>query len=318
MSKNKSIDFIPAKGSQFATIESLAKKLGVDKDELLFLSENARYFWRKGKTIKKKDGNLRPTNDAKFKLKKVHSRINSQILEKCTYPSYLQGALRGRGIYPNATLHTNSKVLICEDIDGYFPNTKSKIIKSIWRDFFHCTNEVADVLTKLTSYKGVLPQGWKTSSYLANLVFWDIESEVFKQLQQKDFAYSRFIDDIAMSKKDAYKKSELTEVISIVQRMFKRKGFSIKRNKHSIATCKSKQKVTGLQVNNKTPCIDSERRNQIRASVHNLEIAYSVGASFSDQYEKNWRKVACNVGRLKHGSMPQYKKLRQRIEAIHY
>jgi intein-encoded DNA endonuclease-like protein len=311
------MQFSPAIGSQFSTIEALSKKLGIDESRLIHISNNVENFWKKGASKPKSDGSIRLTNDARRELKNIHARINIEILEKCEYPDFLQGALKGRSIFKNADQHTNTKVVICEDIASYFPNTTKQIIKDIWQYFFKCPEEVADVLANLTTYQGMLPQGWKTSSYLANLVFWDLECEVVLALKRNGFSYTRFVDDVTISHKKSYKRVELTRSISNVQNMFRKKGFSLKRGKHSIKTSSSRQMVNGLLVNKKV-ALDRSKRDNIRASVFKLEEAFSLGANFSEQFERNWRSVACNVGRLKRGNPIQHANLRNRLEQIRY
>src|SRR3974377_1738556 len=99
-----------------------------------------------------------------------------------------------RGYLQNAARHVGARVLIQEDIDNFFPATSDGGIRSIWRGFFSFSPGVGKVLTQLPTYTHNLPQEAKTSSYLANLVFWDSEPELFRQLSEDGFTYTRYID----------------------------------------------------------------------------------------------------------------------------
>jgi hypothetical protein len=107
-------------------------------------------------------------------LKTIQERIKVKILYKVFYPRYLQGSIKDDGIkrsyISNAKIHANSRIVINEDITKFFPSTSEQLIFDIWKIFFGFSDKVARYLTKLTTKDGLLPEGAKTSSYLANLV----------------------------------------------------------------------------------------------------------------------------------------------------
>lgn len=50
------------------------------------------------------------------------------------------------------------------------------------------SDDVAEILTMLTTKDGGLPQGAVTSSFLANLVFWDYEPSLVEKLAFAGYA----------------------------------------------------------------------------------------------------------------------------------
>lgn len=309
-------DFTPPKDSQFGSVSALAKKLGLEECRLRYIAENSEQYWVKGKTIDKEDGKKRLTNNAKPELKGIHQTIKEKILIPTIYPNFLHGALPKRSVFSNARSHTKKRVLISEDIANFFPSTSEKIILRIWQIFFNCPPEVALVLTQLTTHKGMLPQGWKTSSYLANLVFWDKELKLYNELASRGFTYSRFVDDISVSCRRNYTKSELTWVIKKIHCMFANTGYRLKRTKHDIRTSSSRQLVNNQLVNNSQVGVTRNIRRRIRAGVFQLGFEYNLGAGGSSIYPKKWRKLASEVGKLKAGHPLQYRQLRTKLNAI--
>lgn len=309
-------DFSPSAGSQFGSVESLANKLGLSTEKLIYISENVDNYWLKGKTIIKSDGSKRTTHNAKPELKGIHQSIKEKILLPTFYPKFLHGALPKRSVFSNAQNHTCKKVLISEDIANFFPNTNEKLINQIWQKFYRCPPDVARILTLLTSYKDMLPQGWKTSSYLANLVFWDTELDLYSKLYKKGFIYSRFVDDISLSTRRSYSKAELTKMISDIHCLFASKGYQLKRTKHQIKTNSSRQLVNNQLVNGNKVGIPREKRRIIRALVHQLEVDYNHGAADMQLYEIKWQKTCAKVGQLKSGHSEQYSSLRAVLDII--
>lgn len=155
------------------SVASLSAALSVPEGELVSLAKIASSQYRQAKPITKPDGNIRQPFDALPSLKRVQRQIQVKLLRKVEYPPYLTGSLPGGSPRANAILHTAPAIVISEDIAHFFPTTRSELVRRVWADFFGFSDEVADILTALTTRDGFLPEGARTSSYLANLVFWD-------------------------------------------------------------------------------------------------------------------------------------------------
>jgi hypothetical protein len=162
-----------SKVGPIAHIEALASILSTTPSELVNLSDSIPSLWKPGKVLEKKDGTPRPTHDAGKPLKVIHERIKNRLLKQVDYPCYVLGGISDkkttRDYARHAALHAKKKILISEDIQDFFPSTTSNVVLHIWQRFFNFHPDVADLLTKLTTHEGALPQGWKTSGYLAKL-----------------------------------------------------------------------------------------------------------------------------------------------------
>lgn len=242
-----------------ANVYSLASILSTTEPELIKVAGQVDSLWKKGKILYKKDGTPRPTSDAKEPLKTLHEHIKNRLLKKVTYPLYLLGGIADpinpRNYKEHAAIHSNKKILISEDVANFFPSTSTIVVKDIWQHFFRCTPEIATLLTTLTTHGGCLPQGWKTSGYLANLVFWDKEPQLVNDLENLGFSYSRFMDDITVSASRSIDNKEKSLVISKIYGIFSSKQYSPKRKKHEICPSHKPMVVTGLNVNSKKPTL---------------------------------------------------------------
>ena len=116
----------------------------------------------------------------------------------CCGQTTLQGGIydstNPRDPVRNAELHVGRKILIKEDIKSFFPSTSSDLVVSVWHSLFGFSHEVSRCLTALTTLNGQLPQGAKTSTFLANLVLWKNEPDLVAYLRSNGLQYSRYID----------------------------------------------------------------------------------------------------------------------------
>lgn len=305
-----------------ANISSLAKLLDITVSELLYLSNNVNSFWLSGKKLPKKDGGIRQTHDAKPRLKSVHEKIKNNILKKAYYPLYMYGGIADiknpRGCRQHASIHCNKATLISEDIKNFFPNCDYKNIHSIWQGFFCMKPEIAEILTKLTTYKGALPQGWKTSGYLAHLIFYNVEPQLVEYLNKHQVFYSRYIDDITISSSRLLSDKQKTKIVSKIYSMLFSKSHNPNRTKQNIFSPSVNGKgetVTGLTVNSKNPTINKVQRKELRAAIHKLSQRFSSEKN-TQLYYKNWLSIKSKIGQIKSLHSGQWKKLKEEIDVI--
>lgn len=312
---NKACSKVPS----IANIEALANILETTADELLTLAENVAVFWKPGKVLRKKDGTPRHTHNAREPLKTIHQHIKNRLLKQVEYPRYILGGISDkqspRDYKQHAALHSKKKILISEDIKDFFPSTTTSVVHNIWQRFFNFHPKVAEILTKLTTYQNALPQGWKTSGYLANLALWDREPEFVAQLQRQGLAYSRFMDDVTVSCSKPLNDTQKQTIISGIYEMLSSRNYRPKRSKHKISGNNERMEVTGLNVNSKRPSMPKKKRNKIRTQVFQLEQAFKREAN-SPTYLELWRSASGNVGTMKRFHPAEAKKLRQRLTAV--
>lgn len=279
---------------------------------------------------KKRDGSPRDTFDAYEPLKAIQRKIVDRILTKVKYPAYLHGGIRDavqpRSIYSNARSHAGSKSIILQDIKDFFPSITTAHVEEIFSGLFGFSNEVSSLLAALTTRAGQVPQGASTSSYLANLVFWDVEPALVKQLNSEGLAYSRFADDITVSSKSEIPPIAKSRVISAVTWMLSQKGCQQKRSKLHIrrrgqsliqVNEPGALTVTGLTVDKVKPGIPKDERRLIRAMVKRIEIqAAAEPGPLSIDLERECRKLMGKVGRLIACGHPDGLRFKARLRAL--
>lgn len=274
----------------------MSRALDIPPETLLKLADSASLRYRLAKAIVKPDGSIRQPFDAHPPLKNIHARLKTRILTKVVFPPYLTGSLKGQDYRANAALHAGAKIVICEDIEGFFPATSAERIHDVWRHFLGFSEEVADILTKLTTKDNFLPQGAITSSYLANLAFWREEPMLQAEFSEIGVVYSRYVDDITISSKAFLSDKQQTKAIAKIYGMLKKVGYRAKRRKHEVFTDKRQMFTTKLMMN-KRPALRPKERGNIRTAVHQLEERVSKGER-GPEIALELNKVSGRVGRL--------------------
>ncbi len=297
--------------SPIRSVPTLARALRLELPTLMAAANAANNNYR---VVPPEPGSTRQTFDALGLLKEIHRRIKDTFFANVEFPKYLHGSLKGCDYVTNASLHTNKKLLICEDVKKFFPSVGVTFVEDVWCGFFGHSPAVAKLLTKLTTKDGALPQGAITSSYLANLVLWRDESLLHAKLATRGITYSRYVDDMAMSSVGFLSKETQTWAIAQLYGMLSRNGLRAGRAKHEIFTSSEPMIATKLIVNRK-PALSQKKRSQVRAQVRQLEITHSGGAE-SDAVRALATKASQRVGQLGRFHKTQAGRLKARIGAV--
>lgn len=135
-----------------------------------------------------------------------------------------------------------------------------------------------------------LPQGAPTSSYLANLIFYDVEHKLFSTLKSKGLLYSRLVDDIVVSKPSKMEPKEKQFVYQSILRLLREKKLNLNRDKYSFSNTKTNGKrtiITGLQVRNGEVILPKEKRDEIKKKIHQVENLGAVDRT-ENRYHKEY------------------------------
>lgn len=304
-----------------ASIEALATTLGIHSQLLQDLANKVNDSYTSF-LAPPKNNKQRLVHEPKHELKKLQKRINSRIFEKIEYPDYLQGGIKDennpRDYVANATCHASANQIICIDIKQFYPNIRAKYVNDIFKHFFKFPPDVSELITKLVTYNGRLPQGGCTSSYIANLIFYDTEYLLVSELQKHNIQYSRLLDDITLSTQVSFTKEQETLWIKEIAAMFKKYELKINNKKTRIQHRSNPAvnfEVTGLWIGHKKPKARKEERRFIRQLVFMCEREYTQ-SPYSEKYHERWNEVSGKVAKLQRLEHLQATKLRERLGII--
>ncbi|KPB13214.1 Reverse transcriptase RNA-dependent DNA polymerase [Pseudomonas syringae pv. syringae] len=316
--------------SPIYSVKALARALGEPAERLLTLAQRSSRLYRYVPQTKKDGVTPRHTYDAYEPLKTIQRKIVDRVLRKVIYPAYLHGGIKDaklpRSIYSNARVHTGAKTVVLQDIADFFPSITTEHIYRVFVGLLQFSPDVATLLASLVTREGQVPQGASTSSYLANLVFWDIEPALVKRFKAQGMVYSRFADDITVSSKTHISSTSATQIIASVTWMLGQKGCLQKRSKlhvrkrgQALITGDKADSVTvtGLVVNGPIPALPKKARLAIRAAVKQLEDRFEGNSGqLSAEDEKEVRRVMGRIGRLIACGHPEGQRLKARVRVL--
>jgi len=230
------------------TLQHLAYTLKVNITEFDKIINNIDKYYYEDKEPKLKDGKpkinkkgeieYRITHPSKGRLKIIQSRINDSILKKIEMPDYAFGAVKGKDNVLNAKFHLGSVYFFSTDLKNFYPSIRHQKVFDFYRKH-RFSPIVSSTLTKLTTYKGKLPQGIPTSSYLANLIFECTGNKLNDLAKQKNLRFTTYVDDVVISAT-----TDLKYLIPTFLDIIKSDGYLIS---HKKTTYKTKNpEVTGI------------------------------------------------------------------------
>ncbi|WBY01524.1 reverse transcriptase family protein [Ramlibacter tataouinensis] len=251
-------------------------------------------------------------------LKIVQKRINRAIFEKVTYPSYLYGGIAERDYVRNARVHANAKSLIALDVQDFYDSIPADEVFSIFKFFCRFPDPVARALTDLTTRHGRVPQGACTSSHIANLVFFDTEHRIVRELQQQGLRYSRLLDDITISAEKPLTRERTSKVVHKIKLLLANKHLKLKGNKTRVCSNSNPEvpmEVTGLWLNRGAPRVFRSERHDIRAEVFRLERMYELSSSAPDYHEEH-NRVSGRISKIAYVGHFEAERYRAKIRSI--
>jgi RNA-directed DNA polymerase len=204
-------------------------------------------------------------DNPKGMLKQVQRRINQRLLKPLLLPEHLLGGVPGKCIRDNAYLHLGSPCIVTVDIKKFFPSITPLQIYRVWRLRLNCSPRIAALLTRLTTFRGYLPQGAPTSTLLANLVLSSADCGIKTACEAAGIRYSSWVDDLAFSGLKA------REIVPNVVNVLMQAGFRLSHQKIKVMGAGDRKTLNKL-VLSKFVSVEKAYLSRIRAGIRNLRV----------------------------------------------
>jgi len=255
------------------------------------------------RTRKKKNGKKRIIYAPSTELKKIQRKFADWFYnkKKKTFDQmpYITGFIPGRSILDNAKPHLGQEWVITIDIKDFFPQTNSQAIDNVLKEISSERTWFSKMIRpNSTGFKGLdsktliqllcinegLTQGSPASPILANYIAIDeIDMLVIPPIVSQGFAYTRYADDLTFSCDDRYDRGQVEEFTNWINKILEKGSiYKVNNRKIKIKHRSQRQEVTGIIVNNEKMGVSRERRNKLRAAIHQSRIKNTV---LSDQDE---------------------------------
>ena len=218
--------------------QQLVELLGFDSSEFEQVLDRAPNLYDPY-YIPKKSGGRRRIEPPRKELKQVQRQLVDQVFRKL--PSH-------ELIYPryNCTIrdallpHQSQPIVITLDVKDFFPSIKREAVGCLYRSFGF-NNEISNLLERLTTYKGHLPQGAPTSPIIARHYSTGLIEKVLSYLPINNTQLTVYADDIIISGPSGLKRS-----ISGITKLARRHRLTINRDKIRVMHKPSDQRALGV------------------------------------------------------------------------
>lgn len=225
----------------------------------------ATFYTYRQIVVNKKKGGKRIISIPGLLLRKSQRSLLPFFQQLRTH-SCAHGFVVGKSIITHASLHIAKESILTLDIQDFFGSITTEHLERVFCSHGIQKREDLELLVKLTTINGRLPQGAPTSPILSNAVVFAMDFELNEWATKNNLIYSRYADDMVFSSEiRTIEKKCIDEVAQITQKF----GFKLNNSKTRILPRGKRQVVTGLVVNTKV----NVKREYIRntsAILHNI------------------------------------------------
>lgn len=201
-------------------------------------------------------------------LSHVQKYIKESILDNVTISDSCYGFVKGRNIKDNASEHLNSEVVLNIDLKDFFPSVSSDRVYFIFNKICKYDKNLSYCLTKLVTYRNVLPQGACTSPIIANIVSYKLDLRLSNLAEKMNIIYTRYADDITFS---GDKKVVNKKLFELLKRIIEDEGFYVNNKKVHFSYNFNRQEVTGLTINDGKVSANSKYIRKIRQELYYIK-----------------------------------------------
>lgn len=280
----KRVRWLAQQFSQLTDPASLSHLLGVQLHLLQLLAVQPRYNTFR---IPKKNGTYRLIEDPEPHLKQIQKRLNTYL--QCVYYLRRSPAAYGfqirvpddndpRTILTNARRHVGKPWMLNADFQDFFHQISHDwVFRLFSQELFPFDADLAELLTKLTTYTGRLAMGAPTSPVLSNLATLPVDEALATLAESRGWTYTRFADDLTFSASECIAPAQVQEVRNTALAF----GLVFNEAKFIVRSPAMPKTVTGLVVTETDVELPAEfvtdTLNEIGKLGHLLEIHYRSG-----------------------------------------
>lgn len=230
-----------------------------------YLKRAAKFtkFYYRSFTIKKSNGKLRILMEPLPSLKEIQTWILENMLSEVPVSKFAKAYVKHRSLKENVKHHRNKEGVLTFDIAAFYDSVRFEDIEKVFSELGY-SGVMSNLLAKLTSFNGHLPQGAPTSPYLSNLILREFDHKISDYCINNNIRYTRYADDLTFSGE-----VKLLKMGNLVEEELDKLGLNLNPDKTKLRKFSQRQMVTGIVVNEKTQ-IPKFERNFIRNEVHFL------------------------------------------------
>lgn len=226
----------------------LASRLGTTLAELEdVLHSGDRFYEELVLTDPRKPNKPRIVIAVKSPLRQLQGRFyNRVLLPSLVASKYSHGSRRDSSIKTNAQPHRRSRFVCKADVSNFFPSIHDRRVYHLFNGQLGCPAKVADLCSRLCTYRHHLALGLSTSPILADRLMSDVDARIGAACDSAGLVYTRYVDDITISGGFDLAMGK-AGIAALVGRILAAHGFAAKRSKYE-SERNGRTTITGVRI----------------------------------------------------------------------
>lgn len=257
-----------------ATAEIIAVLFGYSTRFVMSMANKPRKHYREFtiRTGKKE----RRIDAPRVGLKVIQSWLGHHLSRSIDLADCVHGFVPERSTVTAAKCHLSHEWVVSLDIKDFFPSVSTaEVVKVL--DELGYTSFGTDIVAKLTTINGSLPQGSPASPVLANLSFKDTDERLAAIAISNTASYTRYADDLIISGNSGNPEN----IERLMRAAVQETGWQIAEDKVEVQIAPKPRRVHGILVHGNTLRLPKKYRNRLR------QIRYALAnADLSDEQRK--------------------------------
>ena len=206
-------------------------------------------------------------------LDRVQTKIATYLC-RINPPNYLHSGIKGKSNISNAKVHCGQHPVLKTDLVSFFTSTSKDMVFSFFYRKMKCQPDIAELLSKICTYKEHIPTGSSLSMILAYYANHRMFDELGKVSNEKGITFSVFVDDLTFSgeKVNTHFKRQVKKIV-------RKHNHKLHHKKTRIYGANDAKLITGCII----------KGNDLRSRNKDHKKAYDLMADYEDE-ENSWEK----------------------------
>jgi RNA-directed DNA polymerase len=207
----------------------------------------------------RKPGKERPVVNARGKLRRLQQLFYQHLLLPNLQRSpHSHGGVPGRNILTNIQPHLDQAFVFTTDICNFYPSVHRQRVLKLFLGW-GCSRDMAELCTRLCTYRHCLAQGLVTSPILADYLVRPVDDRIAGVCRNHGLVYTRFVDDIAISGPFDLEHSGFAKLI---ERILNENGFPV-NEKRRFGSVTEGASITKLRFPHGHPDVAKSYRQEV-------------------------------------------------------
>lgn len=142
------------------------------------------------------------------------------MLQKNWRPEWLISGEKGKSYIDNGMAHRSNSYALTIDIKSFYDNCKREYVYRFFKEKLLTSPDVAEILTNIVTYNGLVPTGCPTSQIIAYYAYEDMFNEIATIAKEYCCTFTLYVDDMAFSSTTPFDYKKLSREIDIALRKY--------------------------------------------------------------------------------------------------